>query len=151
MFWDINKQISLSYIPGIFQAAAFMLYLQGDVCWAVSLRLGTLFPLTFPALPDLTPRIFKVLGVKLCWLLEFTQLFSSGFHAGSSSLECLVWGSGPIPWHSSCLWTVSWVFLAPTMSLTLLNVVSSLHFAVESIFCQSSCHFLGYDPDVWII
>ena len=64
-------------------------------------------------------------GVKACWLLQLTKAFPSGFHASSSCLQCLVWGSGSlsflIPGHSFCLWTVPSVYLAPTISLSFLT------------------------------
>ena len=41
-----------------------MLYLSRGVCFAVSLKTGTLFPVTLPALPELSLLIFKVPGIQ---------------------------------------------------------------------------------------
>lgn len=61
---EITKHISLLYTPGTFQTAASMLYLSKAVSCAVSLRVGTLFPFTLWAHPELSPLIFKLPGVK---------------------------------------------------------------------------------------
>ena len=42
---EISTQVTLLYTPGIFQAAASMLYLCRAVCYAISLWAGTQFPL----------------------------------------------------------------------------------------------------------
>lgn len=47
-----------------FSTAASKLYFIRAVCSAVSLRVGTQFPLTLLALPELSLLVFKVLGVK---------------------------------------------------------------------------------------
>ena len=64
---EISKQITLLYIPVVFQTAAYMLYLLKDVCCAVSLKMGTQFPLALSASPELNLLIFNV-HFKSCWL-----------------------------------------------------------------------------------
>ena len=65
---EISQQISLLYTPGDFQTAASMLCLTGAFCCAVSLRVGTQFPIAFQALPEPNQQIFKVPGFK-SWCL----------------------------------------------------------------------------------
>lgn len=55
------------YIPGTFQTAAPALYLGGVACSAVSLKVGSQFPMALPALPappEVSLLIFKVPGAK---------------------------------------------------------------------------------------
>lgn len=54
---EISKQTSLPYRPSIFKTVASMLYLNGPLCCAVSLKAGAQLHIILSALPEPTQLI----------------------------------------------------------------------------------------------
>lgn len=65
---EISKRICLPYIPEVFQTATPILYLNGAICYTVSLRTGTPISYCPLALPAMSHWFLKL------WVLSPTEV-----------------------------------------------------------------------------